>query len=940
MGINFYQNNFSSGELSPGVWGRVDRPFYKNGLEICRNFTPLLTGGCRFSPGTEFSVHTRLNQSAWGVPFRFNIEQAYSLEFTDYKIRIHHDGGVSLETAKAITGLTAASPGVFTSNSHGFTSGDEVYLDGLVGPTSLNKQFYLVVYINANTFSLTDVDGNAINTAALTAYSSGGTAARVYEITSPYTAAESARIKYCGTADIMYLFHPDHEPRILIRAGATSWSIATYTRYSSQWTISGITKASPGVITTTADHGLVTGDRIYLSQIVGMTELNQTEFLVEYISATTFSLKTLAGAAVNTSAYTTYASGGKVAIVRDVGLSITGVTKANPGVVTIAGHGLLTGDKIYIDSIVGMTELNSGFYWVKKIDANTFSLTNEIGTDLDTTSYTTWSSGGKVYLIRGLFTKIGDFPGAGGFYGGRMVAGGTDNDPDVFWLSRGPNSDTGESQYDDFSIGTNDSDGMVFVLSSQNLQAHRIYWFSGTPGFMVIGASSGVYKVNGGSDGSAITPTSIYSFPVSSVGVMDMMPLLIDNNTYYIEEGGRTIRSFGYSLLEDNYKAFDKNILAEDITYGGITQIAYAKGRPNIIYAVRADGVLLTCTILESDDVAGWARRYLGGDGQVLSVVTEPQVSGIDRIGLFVERTIDGATRRYVEYISDDPQIPDFSDYFTGGDNENADREKFEKIMFELQKQFVRLDSALIRDTTQATTLTLGAVSGDSVTATAGVAAFSAADVGQFIFAKFIDGTETGIAEIIGYTSTTVVTVKILETFSATTFASGGWYLTDQTITGLGHLEGETLGVVTDGGLHSNVVVADGAVTLDYSVRYVILGKRYSGIGRTVDFEIAGLSTTAQARRKTVEKAFVKLRNSLGGKFGSNVKGLYNLTELMYRKAGSSYYDRPPVLVTGLKDVPLKDGYSNEKHFYFLQDEPFPLEVLSIIPSIDVGEEE
>lgn len=955
MSINFLQNSFASGELSPEVWGRTDRPFYKNGLEICRNFFPLLTGGCRFRPGSRYSIHSRLNQDAWGVPFRFSIDQAYSLEFTDYKLRIHHDGGVILETAKAITGLVVAT-GVFTSATHGFSTDDEIYLDSLVGPFVLNKRFYRVVRVDANTFTLKDVDGVAIDTTALTAYVSGGTAARVYEITSPYTAAEGPQIKYCGTADVMYIFHPDHEPRVLIRAGATSWSINIYTRYSSEWNISAITQASPGEITTAVPHGLITNDRIYLSQIVGMTELNQTEFLVVYVAATKFTLKTLAGTAVNTSAYGAYVSGGKVAIVRDVGLAITGISKAAAGIVTIASHGLSTYDKVFITDIVGMVELNDRFLWVKKIDANTFSLTDELGVDIDTTGYTTWSSAGTVSLIRGLFTKIGDFPSGGGFYGGRMAIGGTDNDPDVFWLSRGPDTETGEAQYDDYSIGTNATDGMVWVLSSQNLQAHRIYWFSGTPKFMVVGTSSGLYKVNGGADGDAITPTAIHSDAVSSIGAADMMPLLVGGQTYYVEQGSLTLRAFGYSLLDDSYKAFDKSVLADEITSPGIIQLAYAKGRPEIIFAVRADGVLLSCTILESDDVAGWARHYFAGSGKVISIVTEPQTTGFDTVCAFVERTINGATRRYIEPLSQDPLLPDPSDYYSGDANEDADVEQFGKVVFELQKQFIRMDSVLIRDTTQTMLLTLNALSGTGKTATAASAAFTADSVGQYIFAKFVDGTEAGIALITEYTSPTVVTITIVETFTSLTMAAGYWYLTDDVITGLGHLEGETVGVLTDGGLHPDCEVVGGAIALDYPARYIQIGKKYTGFGRSLDMDVPGTASTGIARNKTVEKLFVRLRNTLGGKFGVSINGLYNLTyggkfgasiggiyslvELMYRRAGASYYDRPPLLFTGLKNIPLSDGYANEKHFYFMQDQPLPMEILSVVPSVDVGEEE
>jgi hypothetical protein len=155
-----------------------------------------------------------------------------------------------------------------------------------------------------------------------------------------------------------------------------------------------------------------------------------------------------------------------------------------------------------------------------------------------------------------------------------------------------------------------------------------------------------------------------------------------------------------------------------------------------LVYAVRSDGVLLTCTILEQDDVAGWARHPIGGNGKVLSVVTESKSTGFDRVGLVVERTIDGVTRRYMEYLSSDPQIPDFSDYYTTEDSKKTDTSVFEKLLFELQKQFIRLDSALVLDTTQSVALTLGAVSGNGVTVTAASPLFSASDVGKNDFCK------------------------------------------------------------------------------------------------------------------------------------------------------------------------------------------------------------
>ena len=78
-------------------------------------------------------------------------------------------------------------------------------------------------------------------------------------------------------------------------------------------------------------------------------------------------------------------------------LNITGITKANPGVITTVGnHGFAVGDSIYVNGGT-MTQL-AGFYLVNSVPAaNTLSVkAYDTGVPVNTTSYTTWASGGFV----------------------------------------------------------------------------------------------------------------------------------------------------------------------------------------------------------------------------------------------------------------------------------------------------------------------------------------------------------------------------------------------------------------------------------------------------------------------------------------------------------------------------------------------------------------
>lgn len=71
--------------------------------------------------------------------------------------------------------------------------------------------------------------------------------------------------------------------------------------------------------------------------------------------------------------------------------AITGVTKANPAVVTSAAHGRATGDVIRINAVVGMTELNGEVVIIERVDANSYKLLG-----VNSTDYTAYVSGGRV----------------------------------------------------------------------------------------------------------------------------------------------------------------------------------------------------------------------------------------------------------------------------------------------------------------------------------------------------------------------------------------------------------------------------------------------------------------------------------------------------------------------------------------------------------------
>jgi len=87
-------NNFSSGELSPELDGRTDLKKYYSGCRTLKNMISLPYGGAVRRPGTYYIAETEtMSEESRLIPFEYNVEQAYILEFGNEYIRFFKDGG-------------------------------------------------------------------------------------------------------------------------------------------------------------------------------------------------------------------------------------------------------------------------------------------------------------------------------------------------------------------------------------------------------------------------------------------------------------------------------------------------------------------------------------------------------------------------------------------------------------------------------------------------------------------------------------------------------------------------------------------------------------------------------------------------------------------------------------------------------------------------------
>ncbi|HVZ80304.1 MAG TPA: hypothetical protein VHE12_05800 [bacterium] len=218
---------FGAGEVTPAVRTRVDSNAQHTGLRTLRNGVVRKSGGVRNRAGLRY-VATCFDTTSPKrlVEFDFGGGDAYALVFGGQDIRFYRDRIQVRETAKEITGITQASPGVFTCAGHALSDGDEIYLEGEEGMVEVNKRSFLAAKIDADTFSVTDFRGLPIDTTNYTAFSGGCTFARTYHVGSPYSPADLPALSYAQTFDVMKLASIRHPMQDLIRSGNANWAIS------------------------------------------------------------------------------------------------------------------------------------------------------------------------------------------------------------------------------------------------------------------------------------------------------------------------------------------------------------------------------------------------------------------------------------------------------------------------------------------------------------------------------------------------------------------------------------------------------------------------------------------------------------------------------------------------------------------------------------------
>jgi hypothetical protein len=354
---------------------------------------------------------------------------------------------------------------------------------------------------------------------------------------------------------------------------------------------------------------------------------------------------------------------------------------------------------------------------------------------------------------------------------------------------------------------------------------------------LVIGTGGGEFIAGPLTTTDPMGPGNFTCDPQSQRRVRGVAPLPVGTALVYVQRAGRKLLGMNYVLEQDKFASTDLAVLANRITRTGIVAMAY-QGEPySILWCVLANGKLLTFTYDQEQQVTGWGRHPIGGNGFVESVATGPSPDGSrEEVWLIVRRTINGATKRYVEFIEKAWEGPDQDG--TAGD---------------AQEDAFYVDAGLT-----------------------------------------YDGAATS------------------------------------TITGLSHLEGQTVQILADGAVQPGKTVAGGSITLTRAASVVQVGLQ--AIARIVPLrpEAGAADGTSQGKIKRINKLIVRFIDTLGGKCG-RFGGV--LDDISLRSPSTPMGAAPPI-VSGDHDVDFSGDYDTDALIEIRQDQPLPMTVAAIMPQL------
>jgi len=217
--------------------------------------------------------------------------------------------------------------------------------------------------------------------------------------------------------------------------------------------------------------------------------------------------------------------------------------------------------------------------------------------------------------------------------------------------------DEGIEDYNDNERVVTDASAIHFNLGAGQVDK---FAFLAAVRQMIVGTTGAIWPIQATSQLETLTPSNINARPSAVTGASLVKPTLVADEVVYLSASQHRLLAIGFNFERDAFVPQDLSILANHFTEKRLLQLAYTQEPHSVIWGAREDGLLVGITYERSQRVLGWHAHTIGGtDTEVRSVAeTSDDDQGYDQLWMVVKRTINGQTRRYIEFF-DEPFYTD-----------------------------------------------------------------------------------------------------------------------------------------------------------------------------------------------------------------------------------------------------------------------------------------
>ena len=410
--------------------------------------------------------------------------------------------------------------------------------------------------------------------------------------------------------------------------------------------------------------------------------------------------------------------------------------------------------------------------------------TTSIQVDINDSSEGTSTTATRRWRL-GLYNDDDGYPSVIAIHNARVVLAGQPAHPDRVVLSA--TGGFGATSFD-FSPSNrlgevNDDDAIQARV--QDGELNLIEWISNISSGLLIGTTDGEWILQPSSSSKPLAPDNNRADLITNKGSASLPSVSNGSANVFVQASRSKVHEAAFSIENDGFRSPDLGLYFVNDLRARIKHMVWSQEPDNLFYYLMDDGKICSLTYMRDQDIVAWAKHEIAGDDvNVVSATSVPSPDNArDDLYLMVERTVDGETVKYVEYMTP---------YYEDGDE---------------RKDVIYADCAFVYD---------------------------------------------GV-------------------------------LTD-TVTGLDHLEGQTVGVLVDGKSHPDQVVDAGQIELSNNVEgeKIIVGLKYDWLVDLLDPIVETKTGTVKGKTRLVSNLVLDFWATLDVNFGHTTSDVLDADVLGY----------------------------------------------------------